>query len=401
MSAEHIAFQLYELGYRVIDNLCVDNARVVVITGPQKRVCDVLIFDKYGNASLAFCKPSFFDNWTYMLRKANSGICAKTVHVEGIVFMVGKYFMERHGVDRLVADTPENRRKLLDTMDNVPKAVFKVLKDRPELEHDVLVQTCNSWPCDELDDSMDLATLKRHWYCRRDVVLDCYGADPRLCKALGRCFDKELMGDLFEDRDLDLIGNMVALTRASFLVSNPVAMSFCASVKSSQEVSDCDDFYALKVERLSKDMGVLDFFLPDMPHDRKVDFVQRVLREPAKRLGALNADAVRIAKEAMFGRAPAVTPGMVKLREIGFEEWFDDKVGKLETRDEALRRVRAELGMSDDEMGYYGYGARPVTIELFHPIPTFTDARDVEDVVAVVRGAITAGDIAEALMKLY
>jgi hypothetical protein len=172
-----------------------------------------------------------------------------------------------------------------------------------------------------------------------------------------------------------------------------------------EELSDIDRVYAVPIEvddKLKDQRGLLYMFLPDMPFEPKAELV-RVLTEkgePRARLGQINVQATRIATMGLSRRLPTVTSGMLKLREIGFEEWWNDKVGRLETYAEAMERVCAERGATSTDLFNQGISVVPVCQEFFAPTPTFNHPDDFEMVMSVTTGVVKAEDIIRALARL-
>jgi len=415
MLADRIASQLYDLGFRVLDDIEIDNCRVVVISGNADRVSDVLVFERQGPGGAIsgtydlFCKPSFFDNWTTYVRKINTTVKDNKVHVEGPCFMVGKYFMERHAVETMVEDTEENRAKLLRSVDSVQKKVVAVVQEevakKPELACDPLFLEMNAPICGtQLDMSMPLSFLKQQWFVRRDKVLEHYACHPLLAKGVGRSLDWDLVSPLATDKDLDLIGTIIVHTRAALMLTNAAVFCFCASIGANEEISDVDELYAVKIKvdkQLKAQHGLLGFFKPEMPMEPKADLVRAVLPHcPRGRLGQLNARALELAKLGLGRVRPPVTPGLQKLRDIGYEAWWNDKVGTLETYAEAVDRVCMERGESRDELMYKGVPVVPMGQEFAAPTATFNDPRDFEAVHSVLAGVVTAEDIVNALGRL-
>ena len=403
MPVDRIASQLFDLGLRVLDVFSVDAYDVYVISGVDGRVRDVVIFAD-GLPIDAFAKPSWFDNWARFTRKVNSGIADEDVHVEGVVFMAGKYFMERQFVLDMVEDSAENRRALLDSMDNVDRALCKVLEKKPAMEEDVR-KFFPAEPLRPLDESMSLSVLKCEWIVRRDRVLGQFTTEPYIAKMLGRSFHYDFMKPLFENKDYDLVGTMVAHTRAALMLTNPAIFCFCASMGYSEELSDVDAHYALKIEvdeDLKSKHGLLYMFLPDMPLEPKAELVRKIAasREPQARLGQLNLQAKKLAVLGLSQVRPPMTAGMEVLRRIGYEEWWNYNVGRLETYSQAVERVSAERDMLPDELMYHGIPVLPVGQELFSPVPTFSDPRDYEAVHSVVVGVVKARQILDALARL-
>lgn len=401
--ADRIAFQLYDLGLRVLDDFQVDDMKVYVLSGKNGRVRDVVII-KDGVAMDAFAKPSWFDNWATFAREVDSGIVDEDVHVEGIVFMVGKYFMEREYVSNMKEDSPENRLKLINSIHNVQTALAKATQKKPALAGEHIAKEMLALPAAPLEDA-PLHKLKTYWFDCRDRILEHFTADPFLCKMVGRSFDYDMIKPLLEDRQLDLVGTMVAHTRAALMLSNAAIFCFCASMAYTEELSDIDRVYAVPIEvddKLKDQHGLLYMFFPDMPFEPKAELV-RVLTErgePRARLGQINVQAKRIATMGLSRQVPAVTSAMMKLREIGYEEWWNDKVGRLETYADAMERVCAERGMTSVELFNRGISVVPVCQEFFAPAPTFNHPDDFEMVMSVATGAVKAEDIIRALARL-
>jgi hypothetical protein len=97
---------------------------------------------------------------------------------------------------------------------------------------------------------------------------------------------------------------------------------------------------------------------------------------------------------------PPMTAGMQVLRDIGYEEWWNYHVGRLETYAQSLERKSAETGLQPDELLFNGVHVLPVGQELFAPAPTFSTPKDFEAVHSVVVGAVTAKQILDALARL-
>ena len=403
MAADRVASQLFDLGLRVLDVFSVDEYDVYVISGIDGRVRDVVIFA--GEIVIdAFAKPSWFDNWARFPRKINSGVVDDDIHVEGIVFMAGKYFMERQYVLDMTDDTPENRQKLLDSIMNVDKALKKVIEKKPAFKDAAIFKDFEA-EVKPVDSTTSLAVLKREWIVRRDKILGHFNTEPYIAKMLGRSFNYEFMKPLFENKEYDLVGIMVALTRASLMLANPAVFCFCASMTYSEELSDIDKFYALQIEvdeDLKDKYGLLYCFLPDMPYGPKAALVQRIAasKEPQARLGKLNVEAKSVAILGLSQVRPSMTVGMEVLRKIGYEEWWNYHVGRLETYAQAVERRSAETGLLPDELMVNGVHVLPVGQELFGPVPTFSDPKDFEAVHSVVVGALTARQILNALVRL-
>ena len=146
----------------------------------------------------------------------------------------------------------------------------------------------------------------------------------------------------------------------------------------------------------------------EQPLGPKIDLLRQVLDLcpdterccPKRRLGLINEVAVKYAIMGLKQEPIAPTPGMLKLREIGYESWWNENVGALETYAEALDRVCVARGESRDELLYKGINVVSASQELFRPTATFNDPKDYEAVFKVLGNHITSTDIVHALMRL-
>jgi len=373
---------MYAAGFRFCDELWFDGVRVVVITGPNKRVCDVLIFDKdeAGKPKVldAFCKQSYFDNFSIVDGEVFSK--GETVKVPGrcvevAVFMGLKYVLTQSGVQMLGTDDEATRKLLVDTADAIPRAVKKLLAKKPELDRsdDPLVKACKAWPSDPLDVTKDLAALKNDWIHRNRVVLECIYTDPKLAKlGVGRAVSMELMGGRFFDKDLKLALTAISCVRVAYLMCNESALAFCLGVKHTEEISDCDDFYALKVEEMPEGKGVLDFFLPGGDRSRKEALVKHMREKaPAYELGKANQVALSLALDAYLQQEFQETEATKVLRSVGWDDWFNNGLGLLD----------ASRGLSQD---------------VLRPVVQF---QDTGRVMAVVDGTYGVKEIVDELVE--
>lgn len=407
--AREVAKDLFKAGFRVVDDICVDGVRVAVLTGPNKRVCDVLIFDKdeTGKPKVldAFCKQSPFDNFTIMRGHALSAQEPKDVLevkgrcVEVAVFMGLKYMLTQSGVQMLSEDNEETRKLLIDTANSIPNAVKKLIAKKPELdrEDDPLVQACKSWSTEPMDISSDLAALKKEWICRNQVVLECLTTDPKLAKlGVGRAVSMKLMGDRFFDPSLRLAATAIAYARAAYLMCDESSLAFCLGVKYTEEISDCDDYYALKVDEMPEGMGVLDFFLPDGDDFKKAAVVKHMREKaPANELGKVNGMAMSIALDGYLHQDTEETEAVGVLRSIGWEDWFNNGLGMIEARDEAAARL-LKSGVVKDEIAV-------TQQEVFKPRPMFIGAGLLpasDKVMGIVEGAYGVEDVVNELEKI-
>ena len=379
-AADHclaLARDLFAQGYRLDCQRVVDGKTVYVLADADGKATECVIRVDVGNKvewKVAFKKGSVYDNFTMV---DGEGLVKDTVVrmpkrcVEVSVFMFVKLFEAMSQVQQMSEDTEENCNFLKETANAIPDAVMKLIKKSPALDDDKddVVRMCKAWPTTPITGGLE--ACKKAWIERHNALLWCKNVDPKIAKlCVGRALPAKLLGRFF-DKDLGLAETAIVWVRTALLMTNKALCAYVLATGATEEISNNDDLYALKIEGMPNDKALLDFMLfgadpayeewysqfkpDDAP--RQVDFEEwrsmlvehMVTKAPERLLGKYNEKTRDAVMGALDFKPVTVTPAMQILINIGWRDWWNDNMG---TAWHIKQDVFEPVPMFDNERGY-------------------------------------------------
>jgi len=311
------AFEYYRRGFRVHKSNF--KSETLWVLKRNHHVTDVIL-SSGKIAKCAFTTGSPLDNHTPMVGDVGTGNdVVPNRYVENAVFLLGKTIICISEVQQLKdVSLDANVEFLKKSFSTVGIKMRNFLERKPELNdlNDPLVKVINSWPQENLCESLSSEEVKKAWIDQHTKLLSCGYTNPKLAKETGRCLPllSSAAQLLFQTK---MLQSMIAFFRGACLLCDPYAYVFCKALTLCEEFSFDDATYATKicayeVEPFGPKTKCLDAFL-EMPNDSKMprSEILQILdrlssldigKENAgpKVLGVANIEAVKIADIAFY-----------------------------------------------------------------------------------------------------